>query len=345
MAAEMQRIKNNKKAKAIGLLSGGLDSRLALKLMIEHGIEVIALNFVTCFCTCTPKSSCKSEAKKAVEEFGIELKVINQTEELLEAVKKPKHGYGRGLNPCLDCRIAMFKKAAEIMPEVNASFIVTGEVLGERPMSQRLDAIETIERESGLKGKILRPLSAKLFDPTDVEMKGIVDRDKLLAISGKSRKPQIKLAKKLGINDYPCPAGGCLLTDKTYAKRLKSLLELNPNPSKKDLNMLRVGRHFIIDEHLVVIGRDEDENRRIEMLKEENDTMLDCQKFEGPTTIVKGNDISYELLNKAVALTARYSQGREEKEIEVRCAGPELDSLLKVDPSRGFEFALNVERS
>lgn len=337
--------KKSKTIKAVALLSGGLDSRLAVKLVLEQGVEVIALNFITCFCTCTPKSSCRSEAKKAVDEFGIELEIINQTDELLKAVKNPKHGYGRGLNPCIDCRIAMFKKAAEVMQEEKANFVVTGEVLGERPMSQRLDAIRIIEKESGLKGKILRPLSAKLFEPTDAEKQGLIDRDKLLAITGRSRKPQIELAEKFGINDYPCPAGGCLLTDRTFAQRLRSLLKISPEPTNKELNLLKVGRHFIVDKHLIAIGRNETENKRISSLKEEEDILLTCQGFEGPTAIIKGNGSSSELLSKAAALTARYSQGRQEEQMDVKYGNSHYDKTIRVRPKEGFRLAETLTRN
>jgi len=187
--------------KAIALLSGGLDSRLAVKLVQEQGVELIALNFVTPFCNCTAKSSCKTEARKASEEFGVALKVVPLFDEFMAVVKAPKYGYGSGMNPCLDCRILMFRKAGDMMVELGASFIVTGEVLGERPMSQRLDAIRIIERDSGLAGLIVRPLSARLFEPTIPEKKGWVDRTRFLSISGRSRKPQIKLAEELDIGE------------------------------------------------------------------------------------------------------------------------------------------------
>ncbi|MDP3804786.1 MAG: hypothetical protein Q8Q87_04470, partial [Candidatus Omnitrophota bacterium] len=209
--------------KALALLSGGLDSILAAKLVLEQGIEVEAINFLTIFCTCTHKG-CQHAATQAAKTLNIPLKIFNITEEYLEVIKNPKHGYGSNMNPCIDCRIFIFKKAKDYMKEAGASFIVTGEVLGERPMSQRRDAILLIEKEAGLKGLILRPLSAKLFEPTIPEKEGIVDRAKLLDISGRSRKPQIVLAKKFAIFDYPCPAGGCLLTDPGFAKRMKDLL-------------------------------------------------------------------------------------------------------------------------
>ena len=330
--------KTKNKTKAIVLLSGGLDSRLAVKMMLKQGIELKALNFTTSFCTCTAKSSCCSEAKQATDEYGIELEVFNHTKELLEAVKKPKYGHGRALNPCLDCRIAMFKKAKKIMEAEGASFIVTGEVLGERPMSQRLDAIQIIEKDSGLKGKLLRPLSAKLFEPTDAEKEGLVDRNALLDIQGRGRKPQIRLAEELGLKDYPCPAGGCLLTDVNYAKKLKRLLKFNDDPTNKQLALLRVGRHFEIDGNIIVVGRDEVENKRIEVLSEPDDTLLKCKNVEGPAVIIKGSSFSKDVLTKAASVAARYSQGRDLEKVVVICTDKNNDNSWTVNPSDGFKL-------
>ncbi len=205
-------------SKAIGLLSGGLDSTLAVKIIIEQGIEVIALNFMSPFCACTAKSAgCKSEAMKVSKAFGIQIKPVFLGEEYLEMIKNPKHGYGRALNPCVDCRIMMFKKAGQFMKESGASFVFTGEVLGQRPMSQRKDTMRIIEKESGLEGLIVRPLCARLLPETIPEKEGIVDRNQLLRIQGRSRKEQIKMAENLQIQDYPCSAGGCLLTEKGFA--------------------------------------------------------------------------------------------------------------------------------
>ncbi|NQT21487.1 MAG: hypothetical protein HQ592_17410, partial [Planctomycetes bacterium] len=214
--------------RAVALLSGGLDSVLAVRVILDQGIDVEALNYVTVFCTCTPKNSSCSAASTAAAHLGVGLKTINTSRELLGAVKNPRHGYGRNLNPCLDCRILMFLKAKEYMQEIGASFLITGEVLGERPMSQRRDAMAIIERESGLDGLIVRPLCAKALEPSIPEKEGWVDRSKLLGITGRSRKPQIALAESYGINDYPCPAGGCLLTDAGFAARLRALMQHNP---------------------------------------------------------------------------------------------------------------------
>ncbi|MEK7816618.1 MAG: hypothetical protein AAB281_00020, partial [Actinomycetota bacterium] len=314
---------SKKKYKAIALLSGGLDSRLAVKMMLDQGVEVEAINFMTVFCTCTAKGSCKSEAKKAAEEYGIPMKTLNVTEGLMAAVKNPKHGYGRGLNPCLDCRINMFRRAGEYMREVGADFIVTGEVLGERPMSQRPDAIRIIEEESGLSGLVVRPLSAHLFEPTIPEQKGWVDRSRLMAIRGRSRKPQMQLADEIGVNDYPCPSGGCLLTDKNFSNRLKSLMDKSKSegsdPPLADIRSLRMGRIFFSSEdRRILIPRNEDETRRVANIAREGDTLMEAAELTGPTTLIRGNG-GGATLREAAALTARYGQGRDRDQVSVRC--------------------------
>ena len=335
-----------KKYKAIALLSGGLDSRLAVKMMLDQGIEVEAVNFITIFCTCTAKSSCKSEARKAAADFGIPLKVLNATDEILAAVRRPQHGFGRGLNPCLDCRISMFRRAGRRMREAGADFIVTGEVWGERLMSQRPDAISTIERESGLEGLVVRPLSAHLLGPSLPERKGWIDRGRLMAISGRSRKPQMQLAAELGVNDYPCPAGGCLLCDRNFAARLRLLLAKNPEPRIAEIQALKLGRLFISSGgDKIIIPRNEDETKRLEALAQPSDIIMSADGFMGPTTIIKdGNDGS---IAEAAALTARYGQGREEVSVTVswRIAGTEEASgSLTASPADGRRLAGMLER-
>lgn len=199
--------------RAIALLSGGLDSTLATKVIVDQGIEVEAVNFLTVFCTCTTHGETCLASQKAVESLGIPLSVFNVSTEFLEIVKNPKHGYGSNMNPCIDCRIFMLKKAKALMEKSGASFLITGEVLGQRPMSQRRDAMRLTEKEAGLDGLILRPLSAKFLPVTIPEKEGWVNRESLLNFQGRSRKPQMELAAYFGIRDYPCPAGGCLLTD------------------------------------------------------------------------------------------------------------------------------------
>jgi tRNA U34 2-thiouridine synthase MnmA/TrmU len=299
------------------MLSGGLDSTLAVRVISEQGIEVEALNFVTVFCRCTAKGSTCLASQKAAQTLGIELRVFNMSEEFLEVVKHPKHGYGRNVNPCLDCRILMFKKGREYMNRNGASFIVTGEVLGERPMSQRREAMRIIERESGLQGLILRPLSAKLLPLSVPEKKGWVDRERLLAISGRSRKPQIKLASDYAINDYPCPAGGCLLTDPGFALRMKDLMENKPDFSLNDVHLLKLGRHFRLNPLAkVVVGRNEEENGKISSLAMEGDTILEVKNFPGPTSLARGEVNHREILQAAI-ITARYSKAKHLSQVEV----------------------------
>lgn len=299
-----------KKTKAVGLLSGGLDSIVAAGLIIEQGIEVEALNFVTAFCTCTSKTSGCLASQKAADQLAIPLKVIDVSEEILDIVKRPKYGYGSGMNPCLDCRIFIFKKAKEHMLASGAAFIFTGEVLGQRPMSQRRKAMNTIERESGLRGYLLRPLCARLFAPTLAEEKGVVDRNKLLSISGRSRKGQMALAKRFDIRDYPCSAGGCLLTDKGFAKRMRDLMRFKPDFGLADVMLLKYGRHFRMSPDVkLVVGRNEAENYRLAALKENGDLMFHAQEPLGPVSILRGGSDG-EFVSEAAAIIARYTLGK-----------------------------------
>jgi tRNA U34 2-thiouridine synthase MnmA/TrmU len=304
--------------KAIGLLSGGLDSTIAVGLMVDLGIEVIALNFTSPFCTCTSKSAgCKNQAVKVSENFNIKIKSVYMGQEYINMVANPKYGYGRNLNPCLDCRIMMFKKAKEAMMEEGASFVFTGEVLGQRPMSQRRDALNIIERDSGLKGLILRPLSAKHFDPTIPEIEGIVDRDKLLDLTGRSRKAQINLAEAMGINDYPCASGGCLLTEFNFAGRMRDLINHSDAPAVKDTKLLRVGRHFRVDENCkVIVGRDQSENEKLERLAEPDDYIFSVNNYGCPVVVMRGA-VKDELIPIASQITLRYSDAPKDKEIAV----------------------------
>jgi tRNA U34 2-thiouridine synthase MnmA/TrmU len=210
-------------------------------------------------------------------------------EEFLEIVKKPKHGYGSNMNPCIDCRILLFKKAKEHLAKVGASFVITGEVLGQRPMSQKLHTMELIEKEAGLEGLVLRPLSAKLLEETIPEKEGWVARDKLLAIAGRGRKEQFSLAHEFGIHDYPCPSGGCLLTDPEFSKRLKDLMK-HQDLDLADIQLLKVGRHFrLSDKTKLVVGRNELENQRLLNLAKDKDLIFSPpEEIAGPTVLGRG---------------------------------------------------------
>lgn len=303
--------------RAIALLSGGLDSTLAAKVVMEQGVELEALNFLTVFCTCTNRGETCLASQKAVENLGIPLRVFNVSEEYLNVVKHPKHGYGRNMNPCIDCRIFMLKKTKAYMEEAGAAFIVTGEVLGQRPMSQRKDAMRLIEKEAGIEGFILRPLSAKVLPTTIPEKEGWVDREKLLNISGRSRKPQIELAGHFGIRDYPCPAGGCLLTDPGFAKRMKDLLLHNPGFSLNDVHLLKMGRHFRLSQLVkLIVGRNEEENQKIQTFAQGKDILLKVSTFPGSLSLLRGKFDDKDI-GKAAAITAHYSKAKDLGEVEV----------------------------
>ena len=324
--------------KAIALLSGGLDSTIAARVMMEQGVELEALNFMTVFCTCTNRGATCLASQKAVETLGIPLKVFNVSEEYLDVVKHPKHGYGRNMNPCIDCRIFMLKKAKAYMEESGAVFIVTGEVLGQRPMSQRKDAMHLIEKEAGLEGFILRPLSAKVLPITIPEREGWVDRERLLNISGRSRKPQIELADHYGIHDYPCPAGGCLLTDPGFTKRMKDLMVYDPQFSLNDVHLLKMGRHFRFSNGVkLVVGRNEEENQKIQTFAQGEDILLKVSGFPGPLSLLRGK-LNEGDIEKAAAITVHYGKGKDLGKIEVTYKGADEDhhQSLSVSPiSRG----------
>lgn len=317
--------------KGLALLSGGLDSILATKLILEQGIDVVAFNVTSPFCLCK-KGGCG--AVEAANQLGVKLKIVYAGSEYLKIVRKPNHGYGRNMNPCIDCRIFLLRKAKKFAKELGASFIFTGEVLDERPMSQHYPAMKIIEEEAGLKGKILRPLSARLLPETEIEKKGLVNRAKLLEIRGRSRKPQIKLAAELNIKDYPCPAGGCLLTDKEFANKMRDLLGHRKRCSIADVNLLKLGRHFRLGQNKIVVGRNEVENKALAVGKARNDYFFEVPSIAGPITVLQGKKTKKTVVT-AAALTAFYSDAKTDK-VTVSFGREQLDKSITVQiPSRG----------
>ncbi|MFH1201680.1 MAG: tRNA 4-thiouridine(8) synthase ThiI [Candidatus Omnitrophota bacterium] len=305
--------------KAIALISGGLDSILAAELILGQGIKLAALNFISPFCQCNHKSDSCFMAKEAAQKLGMNFKVINLGEEYLEIVKRPRFGYGANLNPCIDCRILMLKKAKEFMKETGASFIITGEVLGQRPMSQKMHMLKLIERESQLDGLILRPLSAGLLDETLPEKNGWVRRASLLSLSGRSRRAQLSLAKEKDISDYSCPSGGCLLTDSGFSRRLKDLMQNFEDFSLKDVELLKIGRHFRLGlNSKLIVGRDEKENLRLENYKEYGNIYFDPDPLKGPVALGKGNFEDPETIELSARILARYCDHDKEEPILIK---------------------------
>lgn len=273
--------------KAISLLSGGLDSLLASRIVLDQGIEVVGLHFTSPLCNAI-KDDRGERALRAGTELGIRVIVRDKGDEYVDVVRKPKHGYGRNMNPCIDCRIYMLKVTRHVMGEENASFVVTGEVLGQRPMSQRRETIGLIEKESGLEGLIARPLSAKLFPPTLAEREGILDRDGLFDISGRSRHSQYRLTRNYGLKEYACPAGGCLLTDSAFSHKLRDLFDHDKGFSMSDIGLLRMGRHFRINGKRLVLGRNREENEYLETSWAPPYNLILPNGFKGPSGLIKG---------------------------------------------------------
>lgn len=289
--------------KALALLSGGLDSTLSICILREQEIDIEAVCFTSIFFD-------DSKARKAAENLKVSLTSVDITQELLSIVKSPPHGFGKGANPCIDCHILMVRTAGSLMENKGAKFLVSGEVIGERPKSQSRKALNIIDVESEWGDYLLRPLTAKNLPPTLPEKKEWVRREKLLNIRGRSRKIQFELAKKFGIKSFPTPAGGCILTDPNFSRRVKYILStgrLNIN----EVELLKIGRHFHLNHNSrVIIGRCKQENIKIEKLTTPGDFILKVKKYPGPTTLLRGT-INPDLLYKAASLTVRYSDAPE----------------------------------
>ena len=309
--------------KALLLLSGGLDSTLAGKLLLDQGIEVEAVNYVTPFCRCSPKNGGCSAARNAAEMLGIPVTVRSLGEEYLAVIKSPRFGRGKGMNPCIDCRVFMFSAARTHMEETGADFIATGEVVGERPMSQNRRSMQLIERKSGLTGMVVRPLSAKLLPPGIPEREGYVDRTRLAGISGRRRLPQFELAERIGVYEYLCPAGGCLLTDPSFAARFTDLLEHDPECGMPEVRLLSYGRHFRLPSgRKIIMGRNEGDNAAIVRLGAENYHLLEPDVTTGPTVLV-GPDAGEEDIRTAAGLLAGYTKGGIVMDVAVQDRAPD----------------------
>jgi tRNA-uridine 2-sulfurtransferase len=298
-----------KKPKAVALLSGGLDSTLAVRIMLEQGIDIEAIAIKTPFCDFDCGRGCGQRVKEVADELGVKLKTVYFGEEYLRMLKNPKYGYGSCMNPCIDCRGMMYNAAKEHMKKTNADFVITGEVLFQRPMSQNNRALHIIEKETSMERKVLRPLSAKHLPPTDAEEMGLINRENMGDIKGRSRKGQLTLAKHFGISEPPNAAGGCLLTDPSFSKRVKDILDHCADiPTLNDIELLKVGRHFRIrHDAKLVVGRNKDENEVIKSLVADGDIIIEVKDYVGPTCILRCKNYDDSLVIKCAAIAARYS--------------------------------------
>ncbi len=319
--------------KAVVLFSGGLDSCLVVSIVRDMGVEVEALHFHTGFHSGTDSEASLREILGMGESLGLSVKVVDISEELLGIVLHPRFGYGSGMNPCLDCRLAMLIKARDYLRESGAKFVVTGEVLGQRPMSQYRNALMMLEKESGLTGLILRPLSGRLLPETVPEKEGWVKRDELFAIQGKSRKEQIALAEQMGIVKYSQPAGGCILTDANFSRRLRDLISHRETVTVEDLAILKAGRHLRISKDLkVVVGRNHVENGFLEKYRQGRWSFR-AMDYKGPLTILEGEPGRKEI-EQAAGITAGYSDGAEELVVRVRYEKDGEAGEVSVSPLR-----------
>ncbi len=293
--------------KIVALLSGGLDSQLAIKIMQKQGFDVSAIAIKTPFCDFDCGRGCGSEIRETADKLNVNLKTVYLGDKYIDMLKNPKHKFGSGMNPCIDCRSMMFKEAKKYMKKIKAEFIISGEVLGQRPMSQHHKALKIIEQESGLKDKIVRPLSGALLPKTEPEKRGIIKRNDLKNISGRTRKAQLNLARVLGIENPPSAGGGCLLTDKSFALRAKDLFKHIKNPNINDVDLLKVGRHFRFNKKTkLVVGRNENENEIITSLRLHDDALFDTQHYVGPISVLRGEILAHHI-ELAAQITLRYS--------------------------------------
>lgn len=309
--------------KAVGLFSGGLDSIIACHLILDQNIQVICLHINAPFIV--SEINAVEKSFRTLRDRGAELVVEELSSDFLNILMAPKHGYGSQMNPCIDCHIYMLRAGKNLMVEIGAEFVFTGDVLGERPMSQSKGALDVIEKESGLEGMLLRPLSAKLLKPTEVEIDGRVDRDRLLDIKGRSRSRQLELAEVYGLEFIPSPAGGCLLTDVAYARKVEEAME-HKELSLELLHLFRYGRHFRLPSgSRLIVGRNESENKVLEGFSGDEYILLEPKNDMGPTCLLIGDD-DIEL---ASSIMARYCDGEGDVRVRVNRGGLELELLAK----------------
>lgn len=317
--------------KAVALFSGGLDSMLAIRLMQEQDFQVEALNIRTTF------DCCKTPAARAAGDLGVRVTVLSVGDDYLELIRNPPHGYGRGLNPCVDCRAYMGRMAKRMMDEIGACVVVTGEILGQRPNSQRRPQLDVVAGEARLKGRLLRPLSAKLLPPTIPEQEGLIDRQRLYDFSGRSRKGLIQLAEKLGIRQIPQPSTGCALTEVTFVPRVDDLLELQPRAGRWDFELLNTGRHIRLDKQTkIVVGRNEHENAVLEAFFARQDAprvvMVAPENFLGPSGLMIG-EATPQRIDFLASILLRYTRRFDPDNAQVRVSDRSTSRVIRAKPT------------
>jgi tRNA U34 2-thiouridine synthase MnmA/TrmU len=314
--------------RAIVLLSGGLDSQLAAQVLRRQNVEVMGLTFESPFFG-------SESGRRAAAQLGVELRVLDFTCDIIELLECPKHGFGSCMNPCVDCHARMLKRAGRVAEEEGFHFLATGEVLNERPMSQNKRSLQIVARDSGYPDLVVRPLSAKLLPPTRPEREGWLDRERLLDLHGRSRKPQFRLAEELGVKEYPAPAGGCKLTEPHFCARLKDLRDHEGLRDVRLLKLLRLGRHFrLATGARLVVGRNERENVAIEALAVASDLTLGFGAIPGPSALlVGGASAAPEITRQAAAICARYADTPEQQAVAVEVRRGEQWSRVDVVPA------------
>ncbi len=336
-----------KRVRAISLFSGGLDSILATRLVMAQDIDVVAVQFVTPFFHYDILANVEQHRRDMLEKYGINVMVQDISEDYIKLLHNPAHGFGKNFNPCIDCKIMMFEKAREMLGELQASFLISGEVLGQRPMSQRRDTLNLIERDSRTRSLLLRPLSALLMPETEAERAGLVDRSQLLKMNGRSRSPQLALAARYGITDFPAPAGGCVLADPILSRRIKEMYRVDSGLSSSkisvaDIRSLLLGRQFILPGGgWLIVGRDERENGMLHDLAQPEDAVLLMEDWPGPTAVLKRISERYadsaaleDDLRNVAAIVIRLGRKRPagKKEAEVSCTLGEKKELFIAEP-------------
>jgi len=303
--------------KAISLFSGGLDSILATRLIADQGIDVEALYFKTIFWGKYDDTLNNSLLNNVAYQAKARLSIFEAGEDYFDVVKNPEHGYGKNLNPCIDCKVFILKKAKEYMRANDASFLITGEVLGQRPMSQHRSVLNTIENASATSGIIVRPLSAKLFKASIPEDRGWINRDKFFALQGRSRKPQIALAKRFGIEGFPNPAGGCLLADRAFSGKMRDIIKHEKDSQANDISLIKNGRVFRLSPKTkLVVGRDEKQNSLLLDLVRDMDYSFSTLGIPGPVGIGRGA-FDEDTIHAAAGIVARYSDSTPGSKVSI----------------------------